>query len=178
MNFRLIPRNPDEQRALLLASLIVLQALCALFFIGDVVVDLGDGEHLDTVHFALEILASVLLLVGVVFMMDQLRSLLRRMEELGRGIRAARGEMVEVVAELFGKWQLSEAERDVALFVLKGLDNETIARFRGTAQGTVRAQSAGIYKKAGVDNRAQLVSLFMEELFAVEPGEAGSSEKP
>lgn len=37
---------------------------------------------------------------------------------------------------------------------------------RGTAKGTVRAQSAAIYSKAGVDGRGRFVSLFLEELLA------------
>lgn len=35
---------------------------------------------------------------------------------------------------------------------------------RGTAPGTVRAQCTAVYGKAGVDGRAQLFSVFMEEL--------------
>jgi DNA-binding CsgD family transcriptional regulator len=37
---------------------------------------------------------------------------------------------------------------------------------RGTAQGTVRAQCTTLYAKAGVEGRAQLLSIFMEELLA------------
>jgi len=153
-----------------LALLIILQSLCALFFIGDAVADLRAGERPDNIHFALEILASIVLVVGVLFMMSQLRSLLGKMDDLNRGIRVARGEMLKVVEELFANWHLSEAESDVALFVLKGIDNKSIARFRDTAEGTVRAQTASIYKKAGVDNRAQLVSLLIEELLVIENG--------
>ena len=78
----------------------------------------------------------------------------------------ASAEMQAVIDKYFAEWRLSDAERDVALLLLKGLDNETIASIRGTATGTVRAQCAGIYAKAGVDGRSQLMSVFMEELLS------------
>ncbi|TYO89093.1 helix-turn-helix transcriptional regulator [Oceanicella actignis] len=54
----------------------------------------------------------------------------------------------------------------MAMLPLKGFDNESVAEIRGTAKGTVRAQTAAIYAKAGLDGRAQLISLFLEELLA------------
>ena len=52
----------------------------------------------------------------------------------------------------------------MAIMILKGLDNETIAQLRGTAAGTVRAQTTNIYSKSQTDGRAQFISLFVEEL--------------
>ena len=54
------------------------------------------------------------------------------------------------------------------MLILKGFDNDTIAEFRGTAVGTIRAQSTRVYAKAGVDGRAQLFSILLEELLADE----------
>ena len=110
--------------------------------------------------------AAVVLVVGTSFMILELRRILQRNASMEIGIRAARGEMQAVIDKYFAEWRLSDAERDVALLLLKGLDNETIASIRGTATGTVRAQCAGIYAKAGVDGRSQLMSVFMEELLS------------
>jgi DNA-binding CsgD family transcriptional regulator len=68
------------------------------------------------------------------------------------------------IENFFERWTLTPSEREVALLVLKGFDNETIADLRDTAQGTVRAQDTKIYAKARVDGRAQLLSIFVEEL--------------
>ena len=84
------------------------------------------------------------------------------------GIRAARGDMASLISGFFDRWGLTPSEREVALLILKGFGNEAIAGLRGVAVGTVRAQSARIYAKAGVDGRAQLFSVFMEELLADE----------
>lgn len=155
-----------ERRAATLAALIVLQALSAMFFVGDVIVDFARGWDRDSIHIVIEAVAAVALTAGVLYMMFELRRLLLRMESMDIGLRAARGEMVAIIEGFFDAWALSAAERDVALLLLKGLDNEAIASVRGTAKGTVRAQSASIYAKAGVDGRAQLISLFLEELLS------------
>lgn len=166
----MIPRGlrviTTERRAVTLAAIIVAQALCALFFVADVLLDLRALGPRDSLHLAAETAAAVALSVGVIYLMVELRRLLTRMDSMETGLRAARGEMADVVAGFFDTWGLSAAERDVALLLLKGLDNETIAGLRGTAKGTVRAQTAAIYGKAGVDGRAQLISLLLEELLA------------
>lgn len=154
----------SERRALMLAAMILLQALCAMFFVGDVLYDLNQGDHLDDIHLMLEALAAIALTAGVFYLMHELRDLLNRMSAMEFGIRAARGEMATLIDSFFDQWRLTPSEREVALLVLKGIDNDSIAAMRGTATGTVRAQCARIYAKAEVDGRAQLLSIFMEEL--------------
>lgn len=169
---RVIHSMKRERRALALAAIILLQALCAMFFIGDVIFDVSEGNRLDDVHLAFEAVAAIALSAGVLFLMRELRDLFDRMEAMDIGIRAARGEMSKLIENFFEDWRLTASERDVALLVLKGIDNESIARMRGTAPGTVRAQCTQIYAKAQVDGRAQLLSLFVEELLQVEDVEA------
>ena len=147
-----------------LAAIIVLQALCAIFFIADVIADLKGGEHLDDLHLILEAVAALALTMGVIYLMHELRDLLNRMAAMEFGIRAARGEMANLIDAFFTQWQLTPSERDIAHLVLKGIDNDSIAAMRGTAQSTVRAQCTRIYAKADVDGRAQFLSIFMEEL--------------
>ncbi len=48
-----------------------------------------------------------------------------------------------------------------------------IAEARGSAEGTVKAHSAAVYRKAGVTGRLQLLSLFVDELVEapmIDPG--------
>ena len=66
--------------------------------------------------------------------------------------------------ELFASWGLTPAEQDVALFAIKGLATAEIAVLRATSEGTVKAQTNAIYRKAGVTGRPQLLSLFIEDM--------------
>ncbi len=58
-----------------------------------------------------------------------------------------------------------------ALFALKGFSIAEIAALRDTSEGTVKAQTNAIYRKAGVSGRPQFLSLFVEDLMgdAVRP---------
>ena len=61
---------------------------------------------------------------------------------------------------------------DVALFAIKGMSTAEIAALRSTSEGTVKAQTNAIYRKAGVSGRPQLLSLFIEDLMSVDPAPA------
>ena len=166
MRLRLWPKKTRERRATVLAGLILLQALCAVFFIGDVIEDFREDWHLDNPHLLLESVAAVALIAGVIFLMIELRGLLSRMSEMQTGLEIANGHLAEVIQGFFEDWNLTNAERDVAIMILKGLDNEAIAQVRNTASGTVRAQATKIYAKSATDGRAQFISVFVEELLA------------
>lgn len=166
MRPRLRPARTIERRATVLAGLILLQALCALFFVGDVIKDVREKGFFNDPHLSLESLMAVALIVGILFLMIELRGLLSRMSDMQTGLEIAHGHLAVVIEGFFDDWNLTKAERDVALMILKGLDNDAIARVRNTASGTVRAQATNIYAKSSTDGRAQFISLFVEELLA------------
>jgi len=69
----------------------------------------------------------------------------------------------------FEQWQLSPAERDVALLLLKGLSYQQIAASRNAAEGTVRQQALSVYRKAGLSGRSELAAFFLEDLLVLPP---------
>ena len=52
-----------------------------------------------------------------------------------------------IVSQL-SQWNLSDAESDVALLMLKGFSHKEIARLRGSSSATVRQQASSIYEKS------------------------------
>lgn len=149
-------------RVTALAAIIVLQALCAVFFVADVV---GDVHRTGLqAHTVFEAAVSFALAVGVVFGGLEMRRTLDNARRAETALSAASGAFAELMAASFEHWKLTPAEADVALLAVKGCDIAEIARLRGAAPGTVRAQLARIYAKAGVSNRSQLVSVFVEDL--------------
>ncbi len=54
--------------------------------------------------------------------------------------------------------RLTEAERDVVLGVVSGLSNAEIAARRSASPRTVANQLAAIFRKLGVDSRAELTA--------------------
>lgn len=70
------------------------------------------------------------------------------------------------INEQFSRWNLTEAEREVALLLLKGLSIKEIASVRATSERTIREQARSIYTKAGLTGRAALSAFFLEDLLA------------
>ena len=141
---------------------VALQALAAVFFLADLAGDLA-SEALD-VHLLVEGVAALALLVAVVMGAIQIRHLVNAARQDEAAVAMAQGALAQLVQLRFAEWQLTPAEADVALFALKGCDIAEIAALRGAAAGTVRAQLARIYAKAGVASQTALLALFVEEL--------------
>src|SRR5262245_60225642 len=72
----------------------------------------------------------------------------------------------DAIDEQFSRWNLTDAEREVALLLLKGLSVKEIAAVRATSERTIRAQAASLYTKAGLTGRAALSAFFLEDLLA------------
>jgi DNA-binding CsgD family transcriptional regulator len=129
---------------------------------------------------ALEVLPLVFAAVGVLLLFritarqreDQL-ALLRDLEvarvqgQRWRGeARAVLNGLGDAIDAQFTRWNLTEAEREVALLLLKGLSSKEIAAVRATSERTIRAQAQALYAKAGVTGRAALSAFFLEDLLA------------
>jgi DNA-binding CsgD family transcriptional regulator len=112
----------------------------------------------------MEIFAAFGLVVGVVLgaVLLRLATADRRRAEVQ--LRRASSAFMQLLAERMAEWNLTPAERDVALFAIKGMSKAEIAALRATSEGTIKAQTNAIYRKAGVTGRAQLISLFIEDL--------------
>ncbi len=113
-----------------------------------------------------EVMAVAALAIGLAVTLREYRLLLRRNRSVERELGAASGAFQEMLEEHFTMWGLTPAERDVALMSIKGLSNGDIAALRETRVGTIKAQSAAIYRKAGVSSRAELISVVIEDLIA------------
>lgn len=167
----------------MLIAVTVLQAMCALYFLFDVSEEFA-AFGAAWMHALPEFIVVSTLLLGTALGIYELRGLLRRNRDLNEGMRVASGAFLDVMEESFARWGLTASERDVALLSIKGLSIAEIAALRETRTGTVKAQSAAVYRKAGVTGRAQLISHFVEDLMAgvvLEPASgrpAGASALP
>ncbi len=81
-------------------------------------------------------------------------------------VRTLLNGLGDAIESQFSRWNLTEAEREVALLLVKGLSLKEIATVRATSERTVRAQARSLYSKAGVTGRAALSAFFLEDLLA------------
>jgi len=62
------------------------------------------------------------------------------------------------------RWELTAAEREVALLLLKGKSHKAIAYETGRSERTVRQHAVTVYQKSGLGGRAELAAYFLEGL--------------
>jgi DNA-binding CsgD family transcriptional regulator len=155
---------------------VALFAAIAVLIGVDVVGDARTG--VEPLHVSLEGLVMVLALVGVAALWRGLRAAEARAAHLEGDLQAARieagrykAEAHEALAGLghaidaqFERWELTGAEREVGLLLLKGLTHRETAEIRKTSEATVRQQALAIYRKSGLRSRSDLSAFFLEDL--------------
>ena len=129
-------------------------------------------------HLWLEVLAGGLAVVGVGLFARHAWTVHTAADDFERGLRVMEQEaqrwrdearhalegLGAAIDRELAKWGLTDAERDVALLLLKGLSHKEIAFERGTSEGTVRQQALSIYRKGGLGGRSGLSAFFLEGL--------------
>lgn len=154
-------------------AIFLVQALCAFFFVSDI---LSSFFGFNTMPLSwetreyLEIAAAFGLIIGLVLGGLALRRVARQRNDAQARMQRASGAFMDLLAARLDEWGLTPAEKDVALFAIKGLSTADIAVLRATSEGTVKAQTNAIYRKAGVSGRPQLLSLFIDDLMQDDGG--------
>ncbi len=152
---------------IILPLVLLLQLFCVVFFLVDVFADfMGYDATTPGVKDSdtFEYVIVFALTCGLAVTAYEVRRLLKRELRMEGALKAASGAFSELMIQHFDQWGLTDSERDVATLAVKGLSISEIASMRERREGTVKAQLNAIYRKAGVSGRAQLVSLFVEEL--------------
>lgn len=146
----------------------------------DILADVSEGT--TPAHVAVEAAIGMVALFGIGALIWRVvglaRSERRRAQELGEHLKTSLRDAVEWRTEAqdllkglsakidsqFAKWKLTPAEKEVALFLLKGFSHRDIARFRSVSEATARQQARAIYRKAGIAGRHDLAGFFLEDL--------------
>lgn len=160
------------------AAVAVALALVAIFAVlfTDVVMDYRGGATFG--HLWIEALAMLVaaLVAGALFgnvvtARNEGRRLRAQLAATAAEAERWRAEAHDVLAGLsaaidrqFDRWELSGAEREIGLLLLKGLSHKEVAECRGVSERTVRQQARALYRKAGLAGRAELAAFFLEDL--------------
>jgi DNA-binding CsgD family transcriptional regulator len=129
-------------------------------------------------HVALEGLVMALAAVGVIALWREFLTARGLAAQLGVDLELARAlaaryradarealqGLGEAIDSQFDRWQLTAAEREVGLLMLKGLSHREVAEIRKTSEATVRQQALMVYRKSGLANRSELSAFFLEDL--------------
>lgn len=171
-------REPASPR-----MLVLLFALVAVLVGIDLLTDLRDRT--TVAHVLLELLVVTIGFVAAASIALRLRRSRRYAQELREqaarlteNLRVTeqeaarwRSDAADLIAGLGAaidaqlvRWELTPAERDIALLLLKGLSHKEIAEIRSVSETTVRQQARSLYRKAGLSGRNDLAAFFLEDL--------------
>ncbi len=180
-------RLEERRFALVAAAFSIVAALAAL----DLVTDLREGTTLQ--HVLVEGLIVVFAAGGIAYGVNRVFTLRQREREAqdlatelesrlsesraeARQWRSEAQDLLEglgvMIDRQFGRWNLTRAEREVALLLLKGMSHKEVAALRSVGAATVRQQSTAIYRKAGVSGRHDLSAFFLEDLLSPRSNES------
>jgi DNA-binding NarL/FixJ family response regulator len=163
--------------------LVLLFILMAVLVGIDLMTDLQDLATLG--HVLLELLVVVIGFVAAGVIALRLRRSARDAQELraqaaqlAESLRVTQQEaarwrrdaadliagLSEAIDAQFARWELSPAECEIALLLLKGLSHKEVAQIRSVSETTVRQQARSLYRKAGLSGRNDLAAFFLEDL--------------
>lgn len=174
--------NLTSERPLLALTLAAFSLMACLAAV-DLVSDLGEGTPAS--HAIVEGLILLVGFVGAALVARKLAQTTRLARAAAVRAQSLAGELARSAAEAarwrsearalmqglgqaiddqFDRWRLSQAEKEVALLLLKGLSHREIAELRSVTEATARQQARAVYKKAGLSGRHDLAAFFLEDL--------------
>lgn len=151
----------------------VVFTLIAALIVWDIAADLAVGT--TVAHVVIELLMMLAALVGAFHSWNRLRAALLFQRKLERDLKKLAAENIRwheeqeellrnlrlAIEKQFELWDFSPTEKEVALYLLKGLSLKEIAKLRSSTFQSVRQQAHLLYGKAGLGSRAELSAFFL-----------------
>ena len=150
----------------------------ALILALEIATEEGGVTPLELLLEILELGLTVAIAAGVTLLVGSLRTQHEEKMALLRDLAVARADgegwrrrvqshlegLGSAIERQLADWGLTDAEREVALLMLKGFSHKEIAALRGTSEATIRQQARSAYQKSGMNGRAAFCAFFLEDL--------------
>jgi DNA-binding CsgD family transcriptional regulator len=129
-------------------------------------------EGTGAMHVVMELGVLLLAAVGIGLLVQQIYTARVSVRSLQRDLKVVRHEsqrwcedsrillegLGTAIQRQFLRWELTPAESEVALLLLKGLSLKEVANMRATSERTVREQARNVYRKARISGRPALAA--------------------
>ena len=129
-------------------------------------------------HALIELSSMLLAAVSAVLLLRGWRDTERSLEDVRAALESRKAErdrwqtlaqnalrgLGEAMDRQFDEWALTPAEKQTAMFLLKGYSHKQTASLTGRGERTVRQHAVSVYRKSGVSGRAELAAFFFEDM--------------
>lgn len=160
------------------APLFVVGLLVAIVVAGSVDIVMDAPQEPGGLHLAVEIALVLLSLGTAIYLWRNWRRSLHSLERTSAALEDRQSErdawrnrarkllagLGEEIDTQLADWSLTPAEKQTALFLLKGLSHKEIAALTDRSERTVRQHAVAVYRKSGLSGRAELSAFFLEDL--------------
>lgn len=168
--------NDLSQQKLIKIGLVLYASIFVLIAL-DVVSDYGEG--IDWGHIVVELGVLLIAVAGLSLLghayyqstqhtMQNLQTDLLNAQQEARRWRNENQDLLKglgiEIQKQFSRWELTQAESEIGLLILKGFSHQEIADIRNASERTVREQARALYRKAGLAGRSELSAFFLEDL--------------
>jgi len=157
-------------------SLAILLLFILIVSVLDLLADLSHGVDYEHVIKEVGIIAfSTIAIIFLLFSWYQQKDKIKQLQQeiatihdtkiqVPKYVLDTRIRLSTVIKQQFTDWKLSDSEREIAWFLLKGLTLKEISAIRKTQEKTIRQQASSIYKKSGLSGRHVLSAWFIEDI--------------
>lgn len=132
----------------------------------------------DFFFSVLEVLLGICSIVGVILIFREIRENNQNINSAKEAIDSLKIQNKRLadmnksfwnsVLSQFRDWGLSEAEKEIAALLLRGLSNQQIAAIRGKSLKTIENQTFSIYQKSGTTGKLEFIAYFLNPLLPEE----------
>jgi len=156
---------------------LVVKAVAFLFFLFDIIFDVRDQiseatmyETFELIHLLFEGFAVVAIGAGIWLTFQYQTVLKEQAENAEESLYYLKNDFDTLLKRKFAAWGFTDAEREIAILVLRGFTNAQIAELRETKVGTVKVQIHKLIQKTNSVSRTDFMAIFMDEFldFAAE----------
>jgi len=167
------------------AFVVGLYFVCSVVFGIDIIVevtlefsDFSQTSYYDVIHLLPKIIAEAALILAVILSLSSYFRLKETSDQSIDLVEPSRTGFDRILTRKFEEWELTEAQKDIALLSARGESISQIAEIRDTRGGTVKAHLHKIYKKASVSSRTELLAVLIDEMLSSQAATGEDEDVP
>ncbi len=122
----------------------------------------------------MEIFMAILSVCGVVYFfrlireskndIDVAKTVIGNLKNQNRQLSSVNSGFWNSIQDQMKQWSLTENEKEIAIFILRGLSNLQIAAIRNKSLKTIENQTFSIYQKSGTQGKLEFIAYFISPL--------------